>query len=60
MSDERKPYELGQEAARQKQLADTCPFEMGRSRREWFAGYFAVKPPPEDDTEPAEGEQIEE
>jgi hypothetical protein len=46
--------ELGAEAARRGQAADECPYPMGKQRSEWIAGYFTVKVPLEDDTEPSE------
>ena len=51
------PFELGQEAARERKEATDCPFEMGKQRRQWLDGYFSVKPRlPENDAEP-EGEE---
>lgn len=49
-------HQLGAEAARRGQAADECPYPMGKQRREWIAGYFSVKVPLEDDTEPSEDE----
>ena len=39
-----EPFELGQKAARDRQEATDCPFEMGKQRRLWLDGYFSVKP----------------
>jgi hypothetical protein len=51
----KEPFELGQEAARERKEATDCPFEMGKQRRQWLDGYFTVKPPlAENNPEPEE------